>query len=311
MELNANRQFVLHRLDEKIPPNRTVEVIDNRNTKFNQPPGLSIIIPTLDGNRSGHFSKLIDDITKQSYRDLEVLVIKGDDRQGRAINTGAAIAHGKYLLTLDDDTKLVSQDTIQLLVNVLDNDNKIGLAGGINIIPQNASAFIKRVMREIPRRSTPHVEEITESDLAEHPLLMIRKDIFIKVGGENELIPRGLDPYLRQQFRNIGYKTVIVPLAYYSHLPPHTFKKLISQFFRNGKMAAYCNRYFPEFVIETPATHTSRFVEKRPLYYRAGRYAINFLLNAVRGHWIYISALSAYAIGFLMGYCGKKEVKTG
>jgi glycosyltransferase involved in cell wall biosynthesis len=296
-------------MEEKPPPDRKVEVIDNRHVEFDTSPELSIIIPTFDANRSGFFENLLHDIAEQSYRDFEVIIVKGDNRQGRAINTGAGVARGKFLLTLDDDTRLMSKDSIQYLANVVKNDNKVGLAGGINIIPKDASSFTKRVMTEIPRRSTPDVKEITESDLAEHPLLMIRKDIFFKVGGENELIPRGLDPYLRMKFRHAGYKVVIVPLAYYAHLPPNTFKKLVMQFFRNGRLSAYCNKFFPEFVIETPAKHTNRFVEQRAFFYRAGRYVFNFISRAGKGHWIYISALSAYALGFLVGYCVIKDVK--
>lgn len=181
-------------------------------------------------------------------------------------------------------------------------DPKIGMAGGINTIPKSSTSFVQRVMQEIPRRSTPEVTEVTESDLAEHPLLMMRKDIFLEIGGENELLPRGLDPYLRMKFRHAGYKVVVVPQAYYSHLPPPTFKKLVKQFFRNGKQAAYCNKFFPQWLIETPNTHVNDFVEKRSFLYRVLRYALNLLMNLLRGRWIYISVYMAYALGFGWGY---------
>lgn len=302
ISMNTGRKFVLHRNDHGIPPNRTIKVIDSKSVKLENLPEISVIIPTADGYRDGYFPSLLEQLSEQTYRNFETIIITGDPRQGRAINSGVDIARGKYLLTLDDDTRLMHRDSIEKLIRVLKDDQAIGMAGGINIIPKSAPLFVQRVIKEIPRRSTPEVTEVTESDLAEHPLLMIRKDIFLKVGGENELIPRGLDPYLRMKFRREGYKVVVVPGAFYSHLPPATFKKLVKQFFRNGKQAAYCNKFFPQWLIETPDTHVSSFVEKRPFYLRAVRYAQNMLVNLLKGRWIYISVYIAYALGFGWGY---------
>ena len=67
---------------------------------------LSVIIPTIDANRGGYFLKLLSQIGYQDFKNFEVIVVCGDSRQGRAINIAAALAQGKYLLTLDDDTSL-------------------------------------------------------------------------------------------------------------------------------------------------------------------------------------------------------------
>lgn len=304
--MNNNRKFVLHRNDTGIPPGRKIEVMETKSNQLEGYPKVSVIIPTSDGYRNGLFPALLKQLFEQSFQNFEIIIIKGDSRQGRAINTGANMARGQYLLTLDDDSRLASKDAIIKLFEVMENDKAIGMSGGLNVIPADASSFIKRTMREIPRRASPPVNEVIESDLAEHGLLIIRKDIFIKVGGENELIPRGLDPYLRQKFRQEGYKVVVVPGAYYSHLTPPTFIKLIKQFLRNGKLAAFCNKFYPQWVIETPGSHIGDFTERRTLLYRAGRYALNIIKNMLRGRWIYISAYIAYAIGFVRGYFIKK-----
>ena len=300
--MKTDRNFVRHRNDHGIPAGRKIEVIDSKYAKPGNIPEVSVIIPTCDGYRDGYFPSLLQQLCEQTYQNFEIIIITGDQRQGRAINTGVDLARGKYILTLDDDTRLLCRDSLEKLLRVMQADPDIGMAGGINKIPPSASSFVKRVMQEIPRRSTPAVTEITESDLAEHPLLMMRKDIYLKVGGENELLPRGLDPYLRMKFRHAGYKVVVVPEAYYSHLPPPTFNKLVKQFFRNGKLAAYCNKFFPQWLIETPNTHVDDFVEKRPFYFRAFRYALNMLMNLLKGRWIYISVYVAYALGFGWGY---------
>jgi glycosyltransferase involved in cell wall biosynthesis len=262
---------------------------------------LSVIIPTYDANRNGYFLKLLSQIDSQDYNDFELIVVRGDPRQGRAINIGAAIANGKYLLTLDDDTSLPDRGTFRKLVDVMEEHPAIGVAGGNSVIPADASPFLQNVMRQIPRRSWEPVEIITDSDLAEHPLLLMRADVFESVGGENELIPRGLDPYLRQQFRKAGYRVVVVPEVTYSHLPPATPTKLIRQFYRNGKQAAFCNRFYPQWVIETPDSHGANFVEKRPFLYRIARYAVNLVRKLLSGHWIYVTVYTVYAFGFVMG----------
>jgi GT2 family glycosyltransferase len=196
----------------------------------------------------------------------------------------------------------MSNEVIERLVKVMERDSSIGMAGGINIVPHDASTFIQKTMREIPRRLTPEVKQITDSDLAEHPLLLIRKDAFLKVGGENELIPRGLDPYLRSEFRKLRYRIVVVPQAFYSHLPPPTLIKLIRQFYRNGRQAAFLNKFYPQWVIETPEIHVNKFVEKRSFIYRAVRFFVNLIKKALKGQLIYLTVFNAYAIGFIYGY---------
>ena len=269
-----------------------------------QPNELTIVIPTLDGRRGGYLARLIKQILNQNYQSFEIIIIQGDPSQGRAINLAVSIAKGKYILTLDDDTFIPHQNTLSNLVKAIEECPDIGMAGGINIIPDNAEAFIKRTMKELPRRSTPKVDRIVDSDMAEHPLLIMRKSVFIKIGGENELIPRGLDPYLREEFRKAGCRVVVVPGVEYSHLPPPTLPKLMKQFYKNGKKAAFCNIYFPQWVIETPDFH-GEFNKKMPFSRRAIRYTKELLKAAFNSKWILFISQIVYAFGFLIEalYC--------
>ena len=307
----VRRAFVRYK-DEKPAQNRIeVERIINGVHDFRDfPPVLSLIIPTSDGHRNGTFPALLSQIREQSFQNFETIVVKGDSKQGRAINTGVDLARGKYILTLDDDTSLQNRNAFSLLVEVMENHKDIGMAGGINVIPSDASPFVTKVMREIPRRSTPRVEKITDSDLAEHPLLIMRKEDFKAIGGENELIPRGLDPYLRQKFRQNGFRVVVVPDAFYSHLPPSNIYALIRQFFRNGCQAAFCNKFYPQWVIETPDCHGNRFITKRPLHFRVARFVLRMIRKAVKGHFIYFVAFAAYSTGFIWGYLNLTQRKS-
>jgi len=259
---------------------------------------VSIIIPTLDADRGGYLPRLFHQLEQQTYKEWELLLVLGDRRQGRAINAAAALAKGSLLLTLDDDTELGCPDSIGRLVTAIESDRTIGLAGGINGIPKDASAFVKRVMREIPRRSTPPITQITDSDLAEHPLLLINKEVFFQVGGENEMIPRGLDPYLREAFRKAGYRVVVVPGAEYSHLPPSTIDALLRQFYRNGKAAAFVNRHYPQWAIETPSVH-GPFRLHVAFPSRAVRFLFRQGYALLTGKLIWFLCEGVYAVGFL------------
>lgn len=299
------RRFVKY-ANPKPSPGEVCQYSPEKSQKF-----LSIIIPTYDANRNGYFLKLLSQIGFQDFQDFELIVVRGDPRQGRAINTGAAIANGRYLLTLDDDTWLGDPQTFRKLVGVMEAHPAIGIAGGNSVIPAGASPFLQKVMKQVPRRSWEPVWTITDSDLAEHPLLMMRADVFKRVGGENELIPRGLDPYLRQEFRKAGYRVVVVPEVKYSHLPPATLSTLIRQFYRNGKQAAFCNKFYPQWVIETPDSHVTEFIEKRPFLYRTARYLLNLVKKSLSGHWIYVTVYTVYAAGFLVGllsYADKSDI---
>ena len=269
-------------------------------------PEISIIIPTFDAYRDGYFVELLKQIGNQDLNNYEVIVIRGDPRQGRAINMGAELAKGRYLLTLDDDTSLPDPETFSKLVAVMEKHPEIGMAGGNNVIPEDASPFVRRVMKQIPRRSWKPVQEITDSDLAEHPCLIMRSEKFKKVGGENELIPRGLDPYLREEFRKLGKRIVVIPEVSYHHLPPDNLNKLLRQFYRNGRHAAYANRNYPQWVIETPSKHGS-FKTHKPFLLRILRFALQLLRALITIKPIWFLCEVAYAIGFAYDWFFAKE----
>jgi hypothetical protein len=202
-------------------------------------------------------------------------------------------------LTLDDDTSLPDPLTFAKLTRVMEDAPDIGMAGGNNLIPKNATPFVRRVMRELPRRSWPMVKEITDSDLAEHPCLMMRTEEFKAVGGENELIPRGLDPYLRMAFRSFNKRVVIVPGVVYHHLPPDGWRRLLRQCFRNGRQAAFTNRHFPQWVVETP-NHHGHFKTQVPLATRLCRFPLRLASVLLGMKPAFFLSELAYAAGFLM-----------
>jgi len=295
------------RLFVKYPNDESTGKIDIYRGDPNQKPLVSIIIPTADATRDGLLPSLLEQLEQQTFRDFEIIIIIGDTRQGRAINCGAAVAAGKYMVIFDDDTRLGSDDLLEKMVYYMNNTENIGMAGVANLVPENASFFVKRIMKELPRRTSPIVTKIADSDLAEHPCCIIPREVFIEIGGENELIPRGLDPYLRREIRKAGYRVVVLPELYIHHLPPKTFRKFVKQFYRNGKMAAYVNKFYPEFVIELTTEHDDEVAEKRSLIIRILSYTGRLLKTLLTLRIFYLLSLVLYLCGYVIGYITLKE----
>ncbi|HLW59435.1 MAG TPA: glycosyltransferase [bacterium] len=264
-------------------------------------PRVSVIIPTAHARRAALLDRLLQQLAAQHLQETEVIVVQGDRRQGRAINTAAAISRGSILVTMDDDTQLGDGGVLDALVYALDQDLTIGIAGVPNQIPPDAPPFVHRALRELPRRSSPIVHVVTDSDMAEHPCLAIRKEIFVRIGGEHEQIPRGLDPYLRREVRRLGYRVVVVPGTSIHHLLPSTLGGLVRQYFRNGLGAAYVAKFHPEFVIEQTTGHDEPVPPPTALPQRVGRYLRHLAAAVASSKWVYLATLVAYAVGYTLG----------
>lgn len=274
-------------------------------------PHVTIIIPTADGARSGNLDRLMAQIGRQTFQRFEVIIVQGDKRQGRAINAAAAVARGDILLTLDDDTRLGHDDLFEKIVTVLASNHTIGIAGVSSLIPADAPWLVRRAMRELPRRSSRLLTRVTDSDMAEHPCLAVRKELFYRIGGEHEWIPRGLDPYLRRGVRRLGYRVVVIPDAWIHHLLPSTLCGILRQHFRNGVGSAYVKKFYPEFVIDQALDHAREAPRESGLPLRVLRYAGRLLLACVALRWIYLGTLVAYGLGYAWAMRALKENSLG
>ena len=281
-------------------------------TETKRRPRASLVVPTLDGVRGGAVAKLLDSVRSQTFQDFEVHLVKGVSPQGKAINQGAAQAHGEVLVVLDDDSCLADETVLQRLMDAVDADPKIGMAGASIVPPPGASRFQQRASKQFPRFNTPVVDTITDSDLACHGCCAIPMRAFEEAGGEREDIIRGLDPDLRVRLREAGYRVVLVPHARIYHPLPEGWRRLLRIFFRNGFGSAYARKFQPDSVYEThEALDIGSFQAQTSLAYRAGRFPLRLLRALFTGKLMRFGAYCAYACGYLWGMLTAKEASIG
>lgn len=272
-------------------------------------PRVSVIIPTVDGYRDGCVPRLLESVKAQTFQDFEVHLIKGLRPQGHAINTGARQARGEILLILDDDSELADAHVFQRLIETLDNDPRIGMAGASIVLPPDATAFQRRAAEQFPRFHMPVAERVTDSDLACHGCCALPRAAFEEVGGEREDLLRGLDPDLRVRLRAAGYRVVLAPQARIYHPMPSGWQRLLRTFFRNGYGSAYARKFHPDTVYEThEVLEDDTFQPRTSLAYRAIRFPMRLAKAAATGRWHRFWAYCSYAIGYAWGWLTAQEM---
>ncbi len=265
-----------------------------------QPPRVTVVIPSLDGDRNGRLAELLRTLRLQSFRDFEVRVALGDPRQGRAINQAVRSGSGDIIITLDDDSQLGHPRVLENLVRALDADPTIGIAGGSTIPAPDATWLQRAACRQIPRRHFPVVDRVVDSDMAQHPCLAMRREVFEAVGGEDEELIRGLDPDLRHRVREAGYRVTIIPDTWVAHPLPDGLGKIFRMFIRNGRGSAFARRHFGDRVYElTDGTPDLKFAPKRPFWYRVLRFPFRTIHSAIALRWIKLLSEVGYLAGYL------------
>ena len=272
-------------------------------------PLLSIVIPS----RRGLVEQALDlllrrQLPDQTFQDFDVHVVVGDDRQGRAINEGVRRSSGRYVGTMDDDIELGDARVLDNLVSLLEADPTVGMTGAACPIPGDASPFQQAALRQIPRRYFPVVTRPTDSDMVQHGCMVMRRDLFLKVGAEDEDLVRGLDPIVRTRVRDLGFRVVVAPKTWFYHRPPSTAANLLRMYFRNGRGSAFAALHFPDRVFELgDGWKGGDFPLHRPLAYRVGRRLWRLGEALVGGRWVRLAVDTAYITGFTTEWLGRSS----
>ncbi len=260
----------------------------------------SLVIPVLRLEGNPHLPHLLKELEAQSHLPEEVHLVVGDCRQGRAINYGVSQVKTHFVGTLDDDSRLMSSDLFAKITAALHSDSTIGLAGSSCEIPEWASSLQKRSMKQIARRYFPLQQTTLDSDMVQHPCLMMSTSFFREIGGEDEELIRGLDPVLRKKVRDAGKRVVIVADTAVFHLLPDSITKLFSMYYRNGRGSGYAQRHFPHRVLElTDGFEGGAFRERRNLPYRLCRRIFNLLSGLLQGKELQVMTDFAYGLGVI------------
>ncbi|NOY74309.1 MAG: hypothetical protein GXP32_00765, partial [Kiritimatiellaeota bacterium] len=216
----------------------------------------------------------------------------------RAINLGVSKVTTNYVGTVDDDTMIDDPKLFGKLLNALNADSSIGIAGAACVIPETASDFQKRAMREIPRRFFPVQERTVDSDMVQHPCLLMPRELFLEIGGEDEELVRGLDPVLRKKVRDAGKRVAIIADTWISHLIPDGFWKVVRMYYRNGLGSGYASRMYPDRVLELGDGYDEgAFEERKPFIHRVFRRLWSLIVSLFRLEFIKIAADIAYIAG--------------
>lgn len=271
-------------------------------------PLVSVIIPSLDGYRGGNVPKLIQALNNQTFQDFEVLVVTAEKPNSRARNVGVQSAQGEIVVFFDDDVTLGNAKVIENLITpfvkqsaIPNSQFPIGITGASTLIPPDANRFQKRCAREFQRFEFPVTPKIVETDMAHHAALAMRKNIYIKVGQENENLLLGTDPDLRYRVRQAGYKVVVVPHTWVYHPPHSSLRGLLKGVFQRGTDAAYVFWHYPHLVYEAPPSNATSFKPKRTFLYRAIRFIIQNIDAFISLKLIFLSARIAYGLGYITG----------
>lgn len=179
------------------------------------------------------------DMIRNEFPDVKVIANKENKLFAIANNQGAEIAQGEYLLLLNSDT-LVYEDNLQKMIDFFDKQNDDVICIGPKILNKDGS-LQSRGMPEWGNlfhhfANINHLNRILPLHMFTAPLdrnpncshrtgwvlgacMMVRKDLYIKVGGLNEkLIFYGEEPEFGFRTKKLGYKTIYYADASIMHL---------------------------------------------------------------------------------------------
>jgi len=269
----------------------------------------SLVIPVLKLEDNPWLPGLLSSLKKQSHLPTEVHLVIGDRRQGRAINFGVSQCCTKYIGTVDDDSVIDDPDLFKKILNEMQDDSSIGLAGAACEIPDFASGFQKKAMKQIERRYFPTQKKSIDSDMVQHPCLVMEKELFDRIEGEDEELIRGLDPVLRKKVRDQNKRVVVIKDTWVYHLLPDRFLKLIKMYYRNGIGSAYAQKHFPHKVLElTDGFDEGQFEEKKSFFYRVLRRFSKLFGALVKMKYIKVCTDLAYIAGVISERISKQEL---
>ena len=167
-----------------------------------------------------------------------IILIKLDSNKGFAEpnNIAAKIAKGEYLLFLNNDT-VVTHNFISEMVKVMETDKKIAICQSLLLKPDgsidSSGDFIDNL--GVVYNSKTKIDEIREVSSAKGASMLVRSDIFKKLGGfDQKFFVTFEDVDLCWRSWILGYRVLIIPASIVYHVGGITIKKLKSEIAFHG-----------------------------------------------------------------------------
>jgi len=224
-------------------------------------PLVSLVVP--GKNEGKHIYKLVDSISKQTYTNLEIIIVddgsdddtpiickslmknglidlflRNEVRGGKASAANLALryAKGKYIVHLDGDTSF-DEKAIEKIIMPFYMEPNVGAVGG-NIKARNQDHAIVTGLQAVEYLQTISVGRVVTSYLGIYKIISgafgaFRKDIIDRIGGWD--IGPGLDGDITVKIRKMGYTIIFEPEAVALTNVPNTFRKLSNQRLRWNK----------------------------------------------------------------------------
>ncbi|MCF7885393.1 MAG: glycosyltransferase [Candidatus Marinimicrobia bacterium] len=173
-------------------------------------------------------------IVKNEFPEINLIENERNSGFAKACNQGLEIAQGKYLLLLNPDT-LLQEDTVPTMIRFFENHPEAG-AAGCKIL--NADGTLQKACRRsfpTPSVAIPKMlglsrffpknklfgkynltykdpDELTEVDAVSGSFLMLRKEVYKKIGGlDEDYFMYGEDLDFCYRIKDAGWKIYYVP----------------------------------------------------------------------------------------------------
>lgn len=171
-------------------------------------PNLEVIV--VDDCSTDHTSALMDRLVNEDKR---IRYIRHDKNKGNAHarNTALQNCRGYYVAFMDDDDEWIDPEKLSKQVNIFENsqNERLGIVcSGVKII--DAQGHETERIESKPKNLTLHL--LKKNGIIHNSTVLTKRDIMLKVGGFDIKMPRGVD----SEF----FRTVVVKYKYDVHFMP-------------------------------------------------------------------------------------------
>lgn len=262
-------------------------------------PEVSVIIPSLDGYRKGNLPCLLEDIKRQTLKNLEIYTVIGIKPNGKARNEGVKKARGNILVFIDDDVRIKDNNVIEKIIQPIKEIPNIGLSGASCVLSRDENWIGKEYAKQRGLVSAIF-NQLVDSDKAQHSCCAILTQIYKDMGGEKEDLITGTDNDLRFRLHKNGYRVVVAANTYIYHIMPRTLKEIGRAALNSGLGASYALRTYPE-IFGRPRLKPTSYIIKTD----AGALLYKFITGAIKLFWHILTLKLVgliYEYYFLSGY---------